>query len=73
MILDESLDIKGEDLDSQLNVKDWLGMNCAAGGYKIGGVEKCLVSDNDDHGKTFDEIADIIESNPDGLWAEGTY
>ena len=26
-----------------------------------------------DNGKTFSEIADIIESNPDGLWAEGTY
>ena len=45
-------------------VKKALGLNTAAGGYGV----TSLISDNDS-GKTFTEIADIIESEPEGLFA----
>ena len=70
VVLDESLRIKGDDLNAQLEVQYWLGLSGAAGEY---GDQSCLVEDNDNAVKSFSEIADIIESNPDGLWAEGTY
>lgn len=31
-------------------------------------VSNCLAQDNDSHGKTFSEIADIIESRPEALF-----
>lgn len=46
-------------------VRKWLGLSHATGLYDNG----VLVSDND-HGKTFDEIADIIEAEPNGLFKE---
>jgi hypothetical protein len=34
------------------------------------GVKDCLIALNDTEGKTFAEIADLIESNPEGLFYE---
>lgn len=46
-------------------VKEWLGLQDACGVYAYG----ALTCDNDD-GKTFAEIADIIESEPEGLFTQ---
>jgi hypothetical protein len=46
-------------------VQDWIGLNSYTGDY-FGG-DACLASDNDD-GKSFQEIASIIESEPQGLF-----
>ena len=46
-------------------VRDWLGLSSIIGKHSSG----CLADDNDE-GKTFSEIADIIEDEPDGLFAE---
>lgn len=48
-------------------VKDWLGMETSAGVYGDG---MSRLSADNDNGKTFLEIADIIESNPPGLFME---
>lgn len=52
-------------------VARWLGINITDGGlgyYRDEfGNPRALASDNDDD-KTFSEIADIIESEPDGLF-----
>jgi hypothetical protein len=45
-------------------VRDWLGFSDSLGGYRLTGM---LAGDND-NGKTFTEIADIIESQPEGLF-----
>ena len=70
-------EIDGVCLSSQRVVSHWLGIQDDEGAYgpfnEFGMRPSHLTMDNDDRGKTFDEIADIIESNPDGLWAEGTY
>lgn len=47
-------------------VQDWLGLTTGLGDYAGGG----LYRDNDILGKTFAEIADIIESEPAGLFSE---
>lgn len=46
-------------------VKEWLGLSESDGQYT-----KHLTSDND-NGATFEEIAAIVESKPNGLFAEG--
>ena len=46
----------------------WLGVTDQDGGYfRPSGDKYCLVGNND-NGKTFSEIADIIESEPEGLF-----
>jgi hypothetical protein len=47
-------------------VQQWLGL-ADDSGYRNSGSS--LVSDNDLFHKTFDEIADIVESEPEGLLA----
>ena len=47
----------------------WLGLNYASGSYGITGTNS-LVSDNDDNNKSFSEIADIIESQPERLFVK---
>jgi hypothetical protein len=50
-------------------VRKWSGINSSLGDYTTpDGREAALAFDNDE-GLTFDQIADIIESNPDGLFA----
>ena len=46
------------------SVPHWLGLQTADGNYSKGGA----LADDNDRGKTFDEIADIIESEPEGLF-----
>ena len=48
-------------------VRLWLCLKTSAGWYRANG-DIALTSDNDDRNKTFLEIADIIESEPDGLF-----
>lgn len=62
--------ILGNYLDSQPSVKEWLGLKDCRGFYKINCWDtlNCLAYDNDIHGLSFHEIADIIESEPEGLF-----
>ena len=48
-------------------VRDWLGLRSEDGLYNAPIQDRTLVGDND-NGKTFEEIADIIESEPEGLF-----
>ncbi len=48
-------------------VMDWLGLKNSRGSYAYG--KQCLSGKND-KGTTFPEIADIIESEPPGLFVE---
>ena len=48
------------------SVQEWLGLDSMEGSYEKG--NRALSSDND-VGKTFEVIADIIESEPEGLFA----
>lgn len=49
-------------------VRDWLGFYSTRGLYGHG---EALASDND-HGDTFEEIADTIEREPEALFSETT-
>lgn len=59
----------GQDKELPLEVMEWLGLSSLGGNYLINGVFSALDIDNDD-GKTFAELADIIESEPEGLFME---
>lgn len=50
-------------------VREWLGLQSAAGGYNTEEGHGSLAILND-LGKTFEEIADVIESEPKGLFAD---
>ncbi|HWG97181.1 MAG TPA: hypothetical protein VN647_08875 [Nitrospira sp.] len=47
-------------------VKKWLGLRSEEGAYDFG----YLTTDNDIWDKTFAQIADIIDSEPEGLFVE---
>ena len=49
-------------------VREWLGLMWSDGAYGTDAGEHHLTEDNDS-GKTFEQIADIIESQPNGLFA----
>lgn len=49
------------------SVREWLDLSTCGSDYKAVGINKQLSADNDS-GKTFTEIADIIESEPEGLF-----
>lgn len=49
-------------------VRTWLGLSHEAGRYKRVYKAAHLTSDNDERKLTFSEIADIIESEPEGLF-----
>lgn len=52
-------------------VRDWLGFTTEGGHYyRDNDVDASLADDNDARNKTFAEIADIIESEPEGLFEE---
>ena len=59
----------GENLEDHPEVKDWLGLNTNEGHFRLenGGLS-CLVDLNDVDQLTFEEIADIIELEPKGLF-----
>jgi hypothetical protein len=50
-----------------LPVVRWLGLNTGSGAYMGGALHK-----DNDNGSSFLEIADIIESQPDGLFEKVT-
>ena len=56
----------GGTLDDQEGVQEWVGLKNADGGFIIN--NSSLADMNDDEGKTFLEIADFIESEPEGLF-----
>jgi hypothetical protein len=60
----------GNDVTLPIPVKDWLGLNDSDGGYWDGKV-MTLVTLNDDRDYNFKQIADVIESEPEGLFIEG--
>jgi hypothetical protein len=51
-------------------VQDWLNITTIEGRYIDKDGSANFLTVNNDSGKSFDEIADIIESNPKGLWRE---
>ena len=60
-------DIKNDtDLGALPNVMEFVGLRDSEGAYEDG----CLVVHNDKLRKTFAEIADIIESEPAGLFTD---
>ena len=50
-------------------VRVWLGLSFSTGSYPMGIVFESLAAQNDG-GSTFSEIADVIESEPAGLFSE---
>lgn len=56
----------GEGQTAPKRAKAFVGLRENNGGWKD---DQCL-SDQNDRGKTFSEIADIIESEPDGLFID---
>jgi hypothetical protein len=58
--------IKGNSLASQEAVKVWLGMRTGVGAMHTLGYRS--LSDLNDTGTTFKDIADLIESEPEGLF-----
>lgn len=51
------------------SVADWVGLCSTNGEFEKGHMS--LIERNDNEGKTFAEIADIIESEPEGLFCDG--
>lgn len=53
-------------------VRDWLGLRDSAGLYNVeqGWRRASLMEANDVDRKTFTEIADLIESEPDGMFVK---
>jgi hypothetical protein len=59
----------GSDQVLPTDVRAWLGMRDVQGAYGPIASNKMLTIDND-QGKTFAQIADIIESEPEGLFVK---
>lgn len=54
-------------------VQDWLGMYTKTGEYfDERGKRQALVEDNDDRGFSFKDIANLVESNPKGLFIDAS-
>lgn len=65
----------GKEATLPWKVVNWLGLNDEQGGYitqlsTTGLSHSCLSGLNDWDGKTFAEIADVIESEPEGLFRD---
>ena len=52
------------------SVRDWLGLRTVDGEYKTGDCHYTSLAKLNDKGKTFAEIADIIEGEPEGLFGD---
>lgn len=52
------------------SVLDWLNLQTDAGYFKLIDGDGSLLDANDEQGKTFEEIADIIDSEPEGLFVK---
>lgn len=53
-----------------MKVQKWIGLWCGEGSYRLDGLSGTNLAEDNDSGKTFDQIADIIESRPPGLFVE---
>ena len=63
----------GTDLDSHEQVRAWLGLQEGNGGFNEVIDGTCsLVGLNDNLGFTFEQLADVIESEPKGLFYKGS-
>lgn len=51
-----------------LRVMDWLGLGDECGCHVVSKVQGRSLSGLNDQGNTFEEIADVIEAAPDGLF-----
>ena len=51
----------------------WVGLRLSVGVCEINNRITSLMRMNDNVGYTFDQIADVIESNPPELWKDGTF
>lgn len=60
--------LAGATLRHQDDVKQWAGISQGAGLFKYVGHAPTSLVDLNDNGKSFSEIADIIESEPEGLF-----
>ena len=54
------------------NVMHWVGLRTSSGEYYEGRKLTGLTAENDWNGKDFNQIADIIESEPEGLFVKET-
>lgn len=61
-------ELKGASLMYFKQVQHWLGLEGPAGAYTVNGVDTSLARNNDYNGMTFEQIADIIDSRPEGLF-----
>lgn len=59
-------DYDGSEPVLPVEVRDWLGLSCEDGSY----YERNLIDHNDNDGWTFNQIADLIESEPEGMFRE---
>ena len=60
--------IRGLILDDEREaVREWLGLECDAGQYSKAAP---ALTEHNDGGMTFAEIADLIESEPEGLFVK---
>lgn len=57
-------EVVGGTLNYQRNVQEWLGLSKPHGGFE----NDNLINLNDGLGKTFEEIADVIDSEPEGMF-----
>jgi hypothetical protein len=60
--------LEGGSLDMQSGVKDFFGIVSNLGHFKDKGTNKSLTYLNDQKNFTFEELADVIESEPEGLF-----
>lgn len=52
------------------SVMNWYGFATSNGMYRSNGEHTSLISNNDDDLMTFEQIADVIESEPEGLFVD---
>jgi hypothetical protein len=61
----------GQSVSLPSKVVEWLGLSSATADYlNDDGEADCLVNNNDVDGLSFSDIADMIESKPQGLFLE---
>lgn len=58
-----------EEFHLPFDVQDWLGLNTVKGSYIAGNHQATNLANRNDNGANFQKIADIIESEPEGLFA----
>lgn len=64
--------VDNDDEELPHSVRNWAGLKGSAGPYQedVGYITSTCLAMKNDGGKSFSEIADIIESRPEGLFKE---